>query len=399
MWKYLGLAGGIVLILWTLAPRNSSPSDLDGDFFTKDRTINLFVNHPEPVLKQKYFQLFVDKNGDEYFTNINRNRSAIDVQPLNGDEYFTIRPHSLSKDNFSKSAINLLFSYKIVSWDSIYVLDKTGVSIYMCNKKGNITSVWTVTETLCNNGPFYLRGYPFSPLQIQNNALYASFFSYPPSSRQSDIFSCNTIAKVDLPSGGGQTTVSAIFGPYSSVYKNPAIGYGVIGYIPSFVSITDRPGRSFVLSFPKDHQMYRVNETKTVKAISAQSSYIKRFTPYAGNLRDRRYNEKYETEEPRYWQVIRDPFRNLYYRVVLHHQTYEDDVRVRQFHEKPWSIMVFDKNFRKLGEQKFPPKKFFPKDIFVGKDGLYISNATVKHAGVTSKTSSFTLFKVSPPAL
>lgn len=396
---YLAVAGAIVLITWVLGPSNTSSSESEGEFFALDRQAKFFEGHPEPVLKQKNFELFTDRDGQEYFACISRERDAIEVQPLNGDPYFTIRPDSFYTADSSKWPFELLFCHKIVSWDSIFLLDRDGVNIHMCDTSGHISTTWQVTSSSCPDAPFKLRSFSFSSLQVIDHALYATYLPFPPSGEQSDIFSCNAIAKVELPPNGGETRVSVVFGPYSNVYTKPEVGYGMTGYIPSFTPIPDRPDNAFILSFPKDHRMFRVNERLSVEAIPARSDFVNNMNVYEGNLQDVRYNQKYETEEPRYWQVMYDPYREQYYRIVLHRQKYANDIRVNQFHEKPWSIMVFDKNFRKLGEDNFPAKKFFPEDLFVGKEGLYVSNAAVEKGGKINKYLSFTLFKVKPRAL
>jgi hypothetical protein len=147
--------------------------------------------------------------------------------------------------------------------------------------------------------------------------------------------------------------------------------------------------------------MYRIDEFGKSEAIPAKSDKIKKFKPFDGNAMNNVDNMRYESEEPLYHKVMHDQYRKLYYRIALHRQKYQGpDGSNLALYQKPWSIVVFDENFQKLGEQDFEAKQFFPKDVFIGKEGLYISNAKVPDSnGQPGFNLSFSLFKINPPTL
>jgi hypothetical protein len=273
------------------------------------------------------------------------------------------------------------------------------MQIFMADRNGHISTRWTVTDTICSAPTFRLRGYQFSTLTFQDNSLYLSylpFFGTLP-----EIFACDAIAKVTLPADQDTVRIQKIFGPYPNTYTRRDQTYGAASYLSSFAQTSTSEVPSFVISFPKVHNMFRVDESGTAVPVPAQSDAIEKFFPFAGNATDDVDNIKYEAEEPQYWKVMHDPWRRRYYRIALHRQEFNaPDGTNRALHEKPWSIMVFDENLLKLGEQDFPAKQFFPKDVFVAKEGLYVSNSLVPNKdGKPSLSLSFSLFKINPPPL
>jgi hypothetical protein len=58
------------------------------------------------------------------------------------------------------------------------------------------------------------------------------------------------------------------------------------------------------------------------------------------------------------------------------------------------SIIIIDKNFRKIGELKLPQNKFLVSNAFVAKEGLYISNNHPENPQMQDNKLSFTLFEL-----
>lgn len=398
---YLGAAVAAALLILVLKPSSKSLSGTEGDFFVMERVVPFFRGHASPILEQKYFQIYAQPDSTEFFTTISRERDAIDIQPLDGSQHFSIKPGSYIGPDSIKVSIGLLYCYKIVSWDSIFLIDRIGNQVYMADRDGTISNRWTVTDTICHPPSFKLRSYSFSSLSYSDNSLYTSYLPYFNTTEQ--VFGCNTIAKVPLPADQEDVRINKIFGPYPNTYTVPDRSYGSASILSSFAR-TSGSGISptFVISFPKDHNMYLVDEFGKSEAIPAKSDHIQRFKPFDGNVMDNYDNIRYESQEPLYLKIMYDRYRNLYYRIALHRQKYEGpDGTNLALHQKPWSIVVFDEKFQKLDEQVFEAKQFFPKDVFVGKEGLYVSNAKVPDptTGLPGFDLSFSLFRINPPAL
>lgn len=151
-----------------------------------------------------------------------------------------------------------------------------------------------------------------------------------------------------------------------------------------------------VYSFP-GYEKVIINQLNGNKVYekSAQSKYISYFTEY--NKSD--YSDaissptlEYFMTSPLYGGVYYDKFRDLYYRLALlpieqRNLNYEEkDSPLKQI-----SVIVFDKDFNYLGEQKLEPNKYLMFSAFVSKDGFNIQNRNN-----SDETFDFTTFIVKP---
>ena len=92
-----------------------------------------------------------------------------------------------------------------------------------------------------------------------------------------------------------------------------------------------------------------------------------------------------------------DKYRDVYYRfaempceLADNEDPYDEFVpRVREF-----SVIILDKDFRIIGETKFPGKKYFYKMSFVGRDGLYISENNLANPEFDEDKLVFACFKL-----
>lgn len=100
-------------------------------------------------------------------------------------------------------------------------------------------------------------------------------------------------------------------------------------------------------------------------------------------------------EEGFYYHVMYDKYRDVYYRFVEHpcelgeNEGYMDDPKAREF-----SVIIFDKDFRIIGETKFPGNKYFIRMSFVGRDGLYISENNLANPDFDEDKLVFACFKL-----
>ena len=71
-----------------------------------------------------------------------------------------------------------------------------------------------------------------------------------------------------------------------------------------------------------------------------------------------------------------DKYRDVYYRFAeMPCELAKDEDPYSEFTPKAreFSVIILDKDFRIIGETKFPGNKYFIRMSFVGRDGLYIS--------------------------
>ncbi len=82
------------------------------------------------------------------------------------------------------------------------------------------------------------------------------------------------------------------------------------------------------------------------------------------------------TEHAWYLKMLHDPHRQMFYRFCkLPQELYAHDGKLNSRVYGPWSVILFDSHFNKLGETEFQPGSLFVYYAFVTSEGLWISAA------------------------
>ncbi len=80
---------------------------------------------------------------------------------------------------------------------------------------------------------------------------------------------------------------------------------------------------------------------------------------------------------PNYFCFVPDPYRNVFYRFVVHQQDHIKDrthLELIQYPQK-FSIIILDKDMNIIGETLFPTDIYDMHGYFINKDGLYLSRS------------------------
>jgi hypothetical protein len=145
------------------------------------------------------------------------------------------------------------------------------------------------------------------------------------------------------------------------------------GFYHTFPSRVKGRDDFLVYSFGIDHNLQVLLPNGTVNEHEARSDYFDSIDPI-------RKNED-ETEaflkRGIYAMVIYDKYRNVYYRIAgLETDHILPSGKPKADIHKPYSIIILDQKFHKIGETVLEPvEQFLIKDWFVCKEGLCISNA------------------------
>jgi len=73
-----------------------------------------------------------------------------------------------------------------------------------------------------------------------------------------------------------------------------------------------------------------------------------------------------------YSQIIYDPFRKYYYRMVNYAYQTDSSGKINSFY-KPFSIIIADSSFQKIGEF-IAPATYFPNNLLISKEGVILLN-------------------------
>mgnify|MGYP005843508365 CR=1 FL=1 len=155
----------------------------------------------------------------------------------------------------------------------------------------------------------------------------------------------------------------------------------------------------FVYSFFGDHHLYvSKSANEKLKAIDGKSKYLKEELPLFPTAGDRSDRAKYASIMDHYGNLMYDPYREVYYRFCYPFVEINDMQEVMDNLHNPvtFSIQVFDKTFNIIGETLFEKnQKYLPKNIFVGKKGLYISTKHSKNQQAKEDEFTFELLQLS----
>ena len=152
-----------------------------------------------------------------------------------------------------------------------------------------------------------------------------------------------------------------------------------------------------VCSFIESDSIMVTDDLSTVKWYNAKSRFLDSMIPYINDPTEDVYDLIRHEEKAKYWHLMYDKYRDVYYRfaempceLADNEDPYDNFApRAREF-----SVIVLNKDFRIIGETKFPGNKYFYKMSFVGRDGLYISENNLANPEFDEDKLVFACFKL-----
>ncbi len=136
---------------------------------------------------------------------------------------------------------------------------------------------------------------------------------------------------------------------------------------------------------------YDLNSGKT-NCVTGRNNFRK--VVKMGNETGLQFWERHAIENPHYFQVIQDPYKNLFYALCWKPIEYKGGKnQFNSFLDKKLEVSVFDKNFVEVGSFELPANTYMPFSWFVTSRGLMLSNTHPMNENVSE--SNFTLHAIS----
>lgn len=137
------------------------------------------------------------------------------------------------------------------------------------------------------------------------------------------------------------------------------------------------------------------DDLKHIRWYNAKSRYLKSMKPKLGNSMEGINAIIKLNENPRYWHIMYDKYRNVYYRFAeMPYKLAPNESPYDEPKGKEFSVIVLNADFEIIGETRFPGKKYFYKMSFVGREGLYISENNLENPQFDENKLVFTCFKI-----
>jgi len=154
----------------------------------------------------------------------------------------------------------------------------------------------------------------------------------------------------------------------------------------------------YVMGFYFDPIIYHLNSNfEIVRKVNIESNYPINFEKLTNITSESELREMNATTYG-YFQMLYDPYRKVYYRQVRHPvKDHQEGVNYRSTAEvsRPFSVMIFDENFNKIGEVDIPNGElYYFQAWFVGPEGLYISTNNLNNPEMSEDWLSFDIFEL-----
>lgn len=323
-------------------------------------------------------------NQDEYLFYLNNQNNDI----LIFDVKRQTQKEKLHFDREGPASVGILSGFFVHNLDSIFLFSYTKNSIFISDLKGqikseihyeipdeysspNILPVFHSTPFI-KEGKIIVKTLPMDNFrELTNDDLKQKHLSY----------------SIDL--ANGEVQLNPYF--YPEDYWSKQIKDFQFSYVGD--------GEKVVFSFYGDHRLYySLNLKSPLEAKEAASKFLQ------GNFGifkldgTREERLAYLGSSQHYKSVIYDPYREVFYRLCFPQVAYETEEEVMNYinHPKAFSIMILDKELNIIGESLITESNsnYYPANIFIGKNGLYISNSHPENEEIIEDELSFSLFEL-----
>jgi len=300
-------------------------------------------------------------NDKQYLLTTNSFKKSIDVYDL---DKVLLHKRIFINDSIREYQQNLQ-GFWAIGADTIltYSQFKLGYTLLVLDNfevKNRSTVMINNPET--GNAVFNHASMTVSPSAVVGGSIY---FSELPMADISKLVTTDYSPEIVYDIKSQKVRTSGIYWP--EVYQN-----GRWGDLFLFTKTYDNQNR-IIYSWQASPDLM-VNEHDSIYTIKASSDFFERPIQYDPSLVNAEGRDKNYIVQNQYMAVLYDQFRKVYYRYAIHGipedlgNGYE-----AQVFDKPFSIIILDESFKKIGETLFEGGQYLPKDSFIGKEGLYIS--------------------------
>jgi len=297
-----------------------------------------------------------------YLFNIQTPRNEIQVYDMDRKEL----AKTLKFEVEGSEGVGTVFGFHVQSADSIFLFTNHPGSIYLTDIDQSYLSKITFT----------------SPEGYTDPQFSSSFFNSYPIIRGNKM-----LAKVLVPGNIKDTEEKALPKQLLSIeldmnsgdigftsHKYPK-GYLSDGLRIPYYSMAASPDK-VVYSFLADHNLYAASSAgDQLDAFPAKSQFFPQTFPTISRTAERNEVLRYMFTTPRYGSLLYDPYREVFYRFCFPAIEIESEEELEQLRgfAKDFSIMILDRDLKVLGETRFKGYNYVTENVFVAKEGLYMS--------------------------
>ena len=256
-------------------------------------------------------------------------------------------------------------SFYVQNRDSIFVFDSWSAKVSLLNKAGVIVDKYDLAANGLNDGYAVPQGSTQRPLLFWEGNLYLAGLLLP---WQGVDINEKQFIKYDV-----KTREIEYLLKRPEIYNEYNWGKNVMYYLNYDF---DPEERKFLFSFNNyDHLIVTDLNFQSRSEHATGSKHFNELTPFSNKISfDWKPDEieEYNFQNPRYWAVIHDKYRDITYRFVLRPNSRQDfKAGVRNMKT---SLLILDNEYNKIGEYEFDRAKYDSRMYFVTEDGIHFAN-------------------------
>lgn len=297
-----------------------------------------------------------------YLFNINPSQNELQVYDLNDKAL----AQTLKFEKEGDQGVGNVVDFYIHSLDSIILFTSHSGTIYLTDL--NQTYLEKISFTAPEGyGDLDIRPGPFNSDPIVRGSSMLAKIGVPGNYRdlKEEMLSKQYLS-VELNIETGEVALT------SHQYPTGYLSQGL--RIPSY-SMAASPEK-VVYSFFADHNLYVAGSAEEkLEAVTAPSNYLPESFPTLSRSAERSEYLTYHFATPRYESLLYDQYREVFYRFCFPAVEVESEEALNQLRmfPKDFSIMILDKDLNILGEKQFEGYNYVTNNVFVAREGLYIS--------------------------
>ena len=336
-------------------------------------------------LSKSMFQF--EENGKEYLHFENTQKSLYDIVIFDIENKQIAKRIPLHKTG--PNGLPAVFGSRPSPGSQYILVAQNNISrISSINDKGEVIRNYNFQTPESQFTSLHLGSYYNTSGFVKDSCLFLKIGIPKPDMKREDWPKTHMFASLDLKTGKIKWT--PIFYPpiFKEEYENIDGGYG-FSYDYNY-----KESRLVCGFFGYDSLMVTDN-LKHIRWYNAKSKYLKSMKPKLGNAMAGINSIIEFCETPKYWHIMYDKYRNVYYRFAeMPYKLAPNESPYDEPKGKEFSVIVLNEDFEIIGETKFPGKKYFYKMSFVGREGLYISENNLENPQFDENKLVFTCFKI-----
>ena len=336
-------------------------------------------------LSKSMFQF--EENGKEYLHFENTRKSLYDIVIFDIENRQIAKQIPLHKTG--PNGLPAVFGSRPSPGAQYILVAQNNISrISSINDKGEVIRNYNFQTPESQFTSLHLGSYYNTPGFVKDSCLFLKIGIPKPDMKREDWPKTHMFASLDLRTG--KVKWVPIFYPpiFKEEYENIDGGYG-FSYDYNY-----KENRLICGFFGYDSLMV-TDDLKHIRWYNAKSRYLKSMKPKLGNAMAGINSIIEFCETPKYWHIMYDKYRNVYYRFAeMPYKLAPNESPYDEPKGKEFSVIVLNKDFEIIGETRFPGKKYFYKMSFVGREGLYISENNLENPQFDENKLVFTCFKI-----